>query len=61
MPHDNLDITQRAEENFYDSLDLEDFKNEDSDVIYSHLMNKMKIVPFGDYLMRYIYYKAGFE
>ncbi len=34
MSHDNLDITQRAEENFYDSLDLEDFKNEDSDVRY---------------------------
>lgn len=61
MPQKNLDITERAEENFYDSLDLEDFKNEDSDVIYAHLLSKMQIVPFCDYLKRYIYYKAGFE
>lgn len=56
----SLDITQAAEDDFYDITELEAFRDEDSDVIYEHLISKMKLVPFGDYLKRYIYFKAGF-
>lgn len=57
----NLDITQHAEDEFYDITELDAFRDEDADVIYEHLTSKMKLVPFGDYLKRYIYLKAGFE
>lgn len=56
-----LDITLNAEERFYDSADLEKFRSEDSQVIYDHLLEQMKLVSFGDFLKRYIYLKAGFE
>lgn len=56
-----LDITFNAEEKFYDSADLEKFRTEDSQVIYDHLLEQMRLVSFGDFLKRYIYLKAGFE
>ena len=56
-----LDITLNAEEKFYDSADLEKFRTEDSQVIYDHLLEQMKLVSFGDFMKRYIYMKAGFD
>lgn len=56
-----IDITLNAEEKFYDSADLEKFRSEDSQVIYDHLLEQMKLVSFGDFLKRYIYLKAGFD
>lgn len=56
-----LDITLNAEEKFYNSADLEKFRNEDSQIIYEHLLEQMELVSFGDFLKRYIYLKAGFE
>ena len=53
-----LDFTQRALETFYDAVDDPYFRDEDPDVIYATLKDKMQVVPFGDFLKRYIYEKA---
>lgn len=53
-----LDFTQSAEEVFYDAVDDPHFPDQDLDVIYAALRNKIRIVPFGDFLKRYIYQKA---
>lgn len=57
----NLDFTLHSEENFYDTVDMSEFMDDDAESIYAHLNNKMKLIPFGDYLKRYIYRKAGFD
>ena len=61
LEFNNLDFTLHSEEDFYDTVDMSEFMDEDADSIYSHLNNKMKLIPFGDYLKRYIYRKAGFD
>ena len=55
----DLDYTQKAYETFYDIVDDPYFLREDQSVIYDALREKIKIVPFGDFLRRYIYEKAG--
>ena len=55
---DPKDFTQIANEVFYDAVDDPYFRDKDLDYIYGTLMNKIRIVPFGDYLKRYIYEKA---
>lgn len=57
---DTLNFTLRNEDEFYDTVDAENFYNEDAETIYEHLNNKMKLIPFGDYLKRYIFKLAGF-
>lgn len=57
----NLDFTLHSEENFYDTVDMSEFMDDDAESIYAHLNSKMKLIPFGDYLKRYIYNKAGFD
>lgn len=54
-----LDFTQRAFETFYDVVDDPYFRDQDPDVIYATLKDKVQIVSFGDFLKRYIYEKAG--
>ncbi len=56
-----LDFTLRSEEVFYDTVDIESFKDNDAQVIYERLVNQMHLIPFGEYLKRYIYIRAGFE
>lgn len=57
----NLDFTLNSEEEFYDTVDMSAFADDDAESIYAHLNSKMKLIPFGDYLKRYIYQKAGFD
>lgn len=59
--HGSLDFTLRSEENFYEAADLESFRDQDADIIYDHLVKQMRLIPFGDYLRRYIYMQAGFD
>ncbi len=56
---DALDFTRASEEKFYNAVDLNDFKNDDAEVIFNCLQDKLHSIPFGDYLKRYIYKKAG--
>ena len=56
---DALDFTRDSEEKFYDVVDLDDFKDDDADKIFRCLKNELRLIPFGDYLKRYIYIKAG--
>ncbi len=53
-----LDFTQRAFETFYGAVDDPYFRDQDPDVIFSTLKEKVRIVSFGDFLKRYIYEKA---
>ena len=57
----NLDFTMKSEDDFYDTVDMGAFRDADADLIYEHLHNKMRIIPFCDYLKRYIFKKAEFE
>ena len=57
----NLDFTMKSEDDFYDTVDMSDFRDADADLIYEHLHKKMRIIPFCDYLKRYIFKKAEFE
>ncbi|MEI6578001.1 MAG: hypothetical protein WCN92_00905 [Eubacteriales bacterium] len=56
-----LEFTRGSQERFYDVVDLDDFRDENPDIIYEHLEKQMRLIPFGDYLKRYIFVKAGFE
>jgi len=58
---DSLEFTIHSEDAFYDAVDAEAFYNEDSEIIYEHLKNRMVLKPFGDYLKRYIFRSAGFS
>lgn len=53
-----LDFTYSAREQFYDAADDPYFQKSDTKVIYTLLQEKMRIIPFGDFLKRYIYHKA---
>ena len=50
----NLDFTMKSEDDFYDTVDMGAFRDADADLIYEHLHKKMRIIPFCDYLKRYI-------
>ena len=54
----NLDFTHRAKVSFIRTVKDPYFRDSDYDLIYDLLKTKMRIVPFGDYLKRYIYTKA---
>lgn len=54
----NLDFTMKSEDDFYETVDMSEFMDEDADLIYNHLHKKMRIIPFCDYLKRYIFNKA---
>ena len=54
----NLDFTQRAFDQFYDVVDDPRFHDQDQNVIYDAIKEKIQIVPFGDFLKRYICRKA---
>lgn len=55
----SLDFTVKAENLFYDTVDLADFREKDAETIFQCLKNEIRLVPFGDYLKRYIYIKSG--
>ena len=53
-----LDFTQRAFETFYNAVDDPYFRDQDLQVIFDALKDKIQMVSFGDFLKRYIYEKA---
>lgn len=57
----SLNFTLNSEDGFFDAVDDVKFYDEDAETIYNHLKNKMKLIPFGDYLKRYIFNLAGFD
>ena len=47
-------FTPRAEESFYAVVDSPDFSEMDARLIYQALQERLEVIPFGDYLKRYI-------
>ncbi len=58
---ENFDFTNAAWESLYDTVDDTVFLEQDAELIYQSLKDKLKFVSFGDYLKRYIYLKAELE
>lgn len=54
----DLDFTENAWESLYDAVDDKYFQDQDAQLIYNSLQNRLRMIPFGDYLKRYIYLKA---
>jgi|GEM_PF-299647 len=54
-----LDFTKRSEEYFYDTVDLKDFRDKEAEYIYDCLRKNLRLIPFCDYLKRYIFIKSG--
>ncbi|MBQ5969129.1 MAG: hypothetical protein IJL52_03325 [Clostridia bacterium] len=59
MDNSTINFTERYEDVFYDTVDTETFQDEDADAIYARLQQKIHLIPFGDYLKRYLYQKAS--
>ena len=57
----SMDFTNKAWDVLYDAVDNNYFLDRDADLIYSALNKRMKYIPFGEYLKRYIYRQAGLE
>ena len=57
---ESFDFTRNAWELLYDSVDDPRFEQEqvDAEIIYDALLRRQLLVPFGDYLKRYIHRKA---
>lgn len=58
---DKLSFTIKSEDEFYNIVDSEKFSEKDADLIYEYLKKEMKLIPFGDYLKRYIFKIAEFS
>lgn len=56
---DPLDFTRVSEDKFYKVVDLADFKDNDAEEIFQALKNEICLIPFCDYLKRYIFIKSG--
>lgn len=57
----DYEFTRRAAQRFRQVVSLEDFEDEDADVIFHYLYKEMELVSFGDHLKRYVYERAGLE
>lgn len=55
---DYLEFTNVAWESLYDTVDDKSFHDRDAQLIYDSLKHRLRSIPFGDYLKRYIYQKA---
>lgn len=56
-----LDFTNQAEDMFFDAVDDIHFNVRNYNIIYNALKKKARIIPFGDFLKRYIYEKAEIQ
>ena len=54
-----MDFTRKSEEKFYSVVDLADFQDYDAEKIFDCLKNELRLIPFCDYLKRYIFIKSG--
>lgn len=57
----DYDFTKRSAANLKRITDSGGFREEDSETIFRYLRNQMEVVPFGDYLKRYLYEKCALE
>ncbi|MDO4519298.1 MAG: hypothetical protein Q4B47_03215 [Eubacteriales bacterium] len=57
----DFEFTRKALQRFREVVSLEDFEDEDAEVIFRYLYKEMELVSFGDFLKRYIYERAGLE
>lgn len=57
----NLNFTEWAKKAFVKTVKDPYFRNNDYDLIFDLLKSEMRIVPFGDYLKRYIYEKKEMQ
>ena len=57
----SMDFTNKAWDVLYGAVDSNYFRDRDADLIYSALRERMKFIPFGEYLKRYIYRQACLE
>ena len=55
----SMDFTNRAWDALHGAVDSAYFLDKDADLIYAALQNRLRVISFGKYLQRYIYYKAG--
>ena len=55
------DFTKGAQEIFRNTVTKESFQDMDAEEIFESLQKKIKLIPFGDYLKRYVHKTAGFE
>ncbi len=55
---DELEYTEIAWEAMYDAVDSTYFRDQDADLIYHTLQERLHSLSFGDYLKRYLYRKA---
>lgn len=53
-----IDFTDSAENVFFDIVDNDYFRNKDAELIYDSLRKRLSVIPFCNYLKRYIYIKA---
>lgn len=58
---DKIAFTANAWDSFYTAVDNPDFADMDAAMIYKTLLDCIRKLSFGDYLRRYIYFKAGME
>ncbi len=56
-----LDFTENAWEALYSAVDSADFLDNDAELIFRVISKRLKFIPFGEYLKRYIYRQAGLE
>ncbi len=57
----DYDFTKRSTVNLKRLTDSARFREEDSETIFRYLRDQMEVVPFGDYLKRYLYERCGME
>lgn len=55
--NDHMEFTENAWESIYNVVDGGYFQDNEADVIFAELMKRIRIIPFGEYLKRYIYQK----
>ena len=53
-----IDFTEIAYDSLYDVVDNSDFREKDAELIYEALAKRLKMIPFCNYLKRYIYKRA---
>ena len=54
---DGSAFTEMAWEHLYNAVDNPYFQELDSELIFDALENQLQLIPFGDYLKRYLYRK----
>ena len=54
-----FEFTKNAAREYHQVIESDDFRDMDSNTIFTYLYRKMKIIVFRDHLKRYIYERAA--